>query len=205
MNAAASAPQTLAQWQATLESTFTSIQHTRMRGVPVIHPDLAVNAENFTRWRDYYLGVLVTPWFMNLVLLPADDATREDFAARKVGSKQSHVFPAGGYEFIVGEETAIGHYQACSLFSPMFEFRDQAAALDTAAAVLAELMNDANCERLDAGGNPLAEDPAQAASGAQPSPDAGLPPPSATATAQGEPPAPPAGLSRRQLFTGGRR
>ncbi|TGD74386.1 [NiFe]-hydrogenase assembly chaperone HybE [Mangrovimicrobium sediminis] len=193
----------MAQWQETLESTFTSIQLTRMRGVPVIHPELSVSAEHFTRWQDYYLGVLVTPWFMNLVLLPASDATREAFAARKVGSKQSHVFPAGGYEFIVGEEPALGHYQACSLFSPMFEFRDQAAALDTAAAVLAELMNDANCEQLDAGGNPLAVEPAAPA--AAPTPEVDQTPPATTATAATEPPAQPAGLSRRQLFTGGRR
>lgn len=139
----------MADWQAKLSETFTRIQHTRMAGVPVIHPDIQVNADYFVPWGDDYLGVLITPWFMNLVLLPGNEERAALVNARRIGSKLTHIFPSGGYEFIVAHEESLGCYQSCSLFSPMFDFQDQAAALDTAVHVLQELMNADNEEILD--------------------------------------------------------
>ena len=43
------------------------------------------------------------------------------------------------FDFIGSHEPAFGSYAACSLFSPMFEFGDQAAAVATARAVLTTL------------------------------------------------------------------
>jgi [NiFe] hydrogenase assembly HybE family chaperone len=51
------------------------------------------------------------------------------------------VFPAGVFEFIGGRDPALGDYQACSLFSPMFEFSDPVAAHDTAVAALDALFD----------------------------------------------------------------
>lgn len=126
---------------ARLADTFRDIQHGRMTGVPVINPRLAVACVGFRPWQQMQLGVLLTPWFMNLVLLPGGD---DDWASLRPGSKLTHRFPSGAYEFIVGDEARVGRYQACSLFSPVFEFEDQAAALATAEAVLAELMDEDN-------------------------------------------------------------
>jgi len=61
----------------------------------------------------------------------------------QVGDKRLLNIPAGQVELIVGHEEGHGWSLACSLFSPMFEFADQSAALDTAAAALAEALNDA--------------------------------------------------------------
>lgn len=137
------------QWQTSLEKVFNLILKTRMQGIPVVNPALRVDARYLTRWNQYFLGVLITPWFMNLLLLPADTATAQTFSQLAVGSKQTHPFPSGPYEFIVGEEEGLGRYQSCSLFSPMFDFADQQAALDTAAAVLQELMKQENHEKID--------------------------------------------------------
>ena len=141
----------LPQWQQLLVDTFTHIQHTRMRGVPVINTQLAVNADCFVRWQDYFLGVLITPWFMNLMLLPAGEESAGQMQQQRIGEKQTHVFPSGPYEFIVGAEAGLGRYQSCSLFSPMFDFCDRAAAEETAAAILRELMKMENLEVLDSG------------------------------------------------------
>ncbi len=148
---------TMTDWQDTLVQTFTDIQHTRMQGVPVVNDALSVNADHFIGWQGYYLGVLITPWFMNLMLVPATEETRDDLNNRRVATKQTHGFPSGAYEFIVGAEDALGHFQSCSLFSPMFDFQDQQAAIETAAGVMAGLMDVENFEDIDAQGQPFPE------------------------------------------------
>ena len=121
-----------------LETTFAQIQEERMQDVPIINTTLRVEAVDFRRYQGYWLGVMITPWFMNLMLLPADDS---DWSDLQELSEQSHVFPSGRYTFIVGRESSLGTYKSCSLFSPMFEFADQVAAVDTAHAVMEALMD----------------------------------------------------------------
>ena len=72
---------------------------------------------------------------MNLVRLPL----QPEPAAQGVGRSQRHAVGNGVFDFIGAHEPAIGAYSACSLFSPVFEFVDQAAARATAQAVLATL------------------------------------------------------------------
>jgi [NiFe] hydrogenase assembly HybE family chaperone len=60
----------------------------------------------------------------------------------------SEVFP-----FIGAHEEGFGAYEACSLFSPMFEFADHDAALATAQAVLGALHPPASAP---VSGEPLA-------------------------------------------------
>lgn len=124
-----------------LESTFTAIQHQRMADIPILNPRLRVQAVGFKDWEGRCLGVLITPWFMNLMLLPQEGDEWHDLPS---GTKVTHTFPSGRYEFIVGDEEGIGHYQMCSLFSPMFEFEDQAAAVATAEAVLDAIFDEGN-------------------------------------------------------------
>jgi [NiFe] hydrogenase assembly HybE family chaperone len=124
-----------------LEQSFRRIQRERMQGAPLLNEWLAVEAVDFRPWQGHCLGVLVTPWFMNLMLLPSEG---DEWAGLPVGSKVTHHFPSGCYEFILSHETEIGRYQICSLFSPMFEFADQAAAVATAEAVMQGLMDEEN-------------------------------------------------------------
>jgi [NiFe] hydrogenase assembly HybE family chaperone len=58
------------------------------------------------------------------------------------GTKINRSFPSGTYEFILGEEEGVGRYLMCSLFSPVFEFQNQEAAIVTAEAVLKSLMDE---------------------------------------------------------------
>ena len=71
---------------------------------------------------------------MNLMLLPLAD---DEWAALPSGTKINRPFPSGTYEFILGEEEGVGRYLMCSLFSPVFEFQNQEAAVATAEAVIA--------------------------------------------------------------------
>ena len=124
-----------------LETVFTRIQYERMVDVPLLNPALHVQAVGFRVWEEHCLGVLITPWFMNLMLLPCEG---DEWAGLVSGTNMTHCFPSGTYEFILGEEEGIGRYQMCSLFSPVFEFESQDAAVATAEAVMESLMDVAN-------------------------------------------------------------
>jgi [NiFe] hydrogenase assembly HybE family chaperone len=126
-----------------LERTFETVRRERMEGVPMLNPALEVEAVGFRPWREHWLGILITPWFMNVVLMP-----RVDAAWQPVGERESrhHLFPGGVFEFIGGREATLGDYQACSLFSPMFDFADQREARATALAALDALFDPASRE-----------------------------------------------------------
>lgn len=120
-----------------LEVQFRRIENERMRDLPLLNPALHVQAVGFQQWNGFCLGVLITPWFMNLMLLPPEG---DSWQGSSIGDKQLHQLPSGPYEFILGEEEGIGRYQMCSLFSPVFEFADQATAVATAEAAMDALM-----------------------------------------------------------------
>jgi [NiFe] hydrogenase assembly HybE family chaperone len=106
----------------------------------VLNPALQVEAVGF-RWADVpgggevavAEGVLVTPWFMSLVRLPACPLPH----GNQVGRKFVRDFGRERFEFIAGHDEAIGYHETCALFSPMQGFDTQQRAIDTAQAVLA--------------------------------------------------------------------
>lgn len=124
-----------------LVETFDHIARTRMAGLPLLHPELQVEAVGFqadagtSPGEAGWCGVLVTPWFMNLVWLPADPSA----AAWPAGSTRTRELGGLAFDFIGADEPGVGLHAGCSLFSPMFEFVDQAAARATAEAVLVTL------------------------------------------------------------------
>ena len=133
-------PAVLSQRVAALEAAFHHVQATRLSGVPVLHPRLQVRALGFRPAADepgLAWGVLLTPWFMNLVRLPLADEAAD--ALVSPGAKAVREVGRQAFEFIGAHEPALGPFEACSLFSPMFEFVDQPAAVATAEAVLQHL------------------------------------------------------------------
>jgi [NiFe] hydrogenase assembly HybE family chaperone len=124
-----------------LERAFERVLVRQMQGLPMLNPALRVQALGFAPWQAHWLGVLVTPWFMNLMLLPRVTAQWLTIAER---DKRQYCFPAGVFEFIGGRDGELGDYQACSLFSPMFDFADHEAARATAEAALAALFDVGN-------------------------------------------------------------
>ena len=138
-----------------LESAFRTVLRRQMQDVPMLNPALRVEAVGFRPWNEHWLGILITPWFMNLVLMPRVAARWQPIAERE---SRHYVFPAGVFEFIGGRDPALGDYQACSLFSPVFDFADHAGAHDTAVAALEALFDVAS----RATGNVVALQPAPA-------------------------------------------
>jgi [NiFe] hydrogenase assembly HybE family chaperone len=129
-----------------LVSDFNEVWHSKMRDVPLVNKALRVEAVGWRMHDGRPLGVLLSPWFMNLVMLPRVD---EDWSALVAGEKELQHFPSGDYEFIHNTRAAIGGYKACSLFSPMADFTTQAQAVDVAQAVMVELFRDENRAETD--------------------------------------------------------
>lgn len=117
---------------------YRLVQTERMQGVPILNPALSVEAVGFA-WGDEAQtvaeGVLVTPWFMSLVRLPA---AVEDHGGR-VARKAVHAFGNERFEFIGAHDPSTGYHETCALFSPMGGFTSQAQAVETALASLALL------------------------------------------------------------------
>lgn len=108
----------------------------RLAGLPYLNPRLDVEAVGFRAWHAQWLGCLVTPWSINLMLLPRDG---HEWRALPVGEKRREQFPAGEFEFVCAIDEGLGEHHDCSLFSPTLEFVDQTAARHAALAALAAL------------------------------------------------------------------
>ncbi len=121
-----------------VEAAFFRIQQTSMAGVPILNPVLTVAAIDFQRWQGHWLGMVVTPWCMNLMLVPGSTGNWESVGVNK---RRFIKFPAGEFAFLGGIEEELGEYQSCSLFSPMAKFSSQFEAVQTARAALIGLLN----------------------------------------------------------------
>ena len=112
-----------------LEAAFRRIQEERMQGIPLLNPALDVAAVGFTQWQGRWVGAMLTPWFLNLMMLPKDPDGWEPLGE---GEKRVVEMPSGDYRFAGGFEESIGPYQFVSLLSPVTDIPDQASALSTA-------------------------------------------------------------------------
>ena len=127
---------------ARLVAGFTAAAE-RMAGLGFCNPALAVEAVGFAPWEGHWLGVVITPWFINLTLTARDPAQWTSLA---LGAKRRYRFPAGDYEFIGAHDAVAGEHQACSLFSPVLEFDDQASAREVARLARDALLDAVNAE-----------------------------------------------------------
>lgn len=98
----------------------------RMRALPVYNSALEIAVSGLRRCPGGHAAVLLTPWCMNIIYLPAED----DAAAE--GSAREHAFPSGVYPLVRGYLDGVGVVESCSLFSPMDQFESHAAALAVA-------------------------------------------------------------------------
>jgi [NiFe] hydrogenase assembly HybE family chaperone len=103
-----------------------------MQGLPMYNPALAVEGVGFREHLGRQVGVVVTPWFMNLTVLPAP----ADSAMWRNGGTATIAFPSGLYDFVVSETRGMGPIATCSLFSPMHDFGDHETARATALAAV---------------------------------------------------------------------
>jgi [NiFe] hydrogenase assembly HybE family chaperone len=146
---ASALPASMASWVTKLVDSHVATARTHMAGLAVCHPGLQVQAVGFQVWAEDVgeaqlhglLGVLVTPWFMNLVWRADEGAS--GWTTLPIGHSRTLNLGAQPLPFTGAHAPTLGAYAACSLISPMFQFADQAAAVATAQAVVDTLVNEA--------------------------------------------------------------
>ncbi len=122
-----------------VEEAFFRIQREQMADVPILNPALNVEAVDFQRWQGHWLGIVVTPWCMSMLLLPG---SADGWISTGDNKRRFVKFPAGDFAFLGSAEAELGEYQSCPLFSPMGQFGSQAEAIMTARASMIALLTD---------------------------------------------------------------
>ena len=123
-----------------LEQIFTRILHEQMAGIPILNDHIQVQVVGFQAYQDRIIGILITPWMMNLMMFPGD---QDNWDELEIGHKRPHEFPGGEYRFTINEIEGLGKCQTHSLYSPMRQFKSQAQALTAAGSFLDTLMTEA--------------------------------------------------------------
>ena len=120
-----------------LVKRFRTIHDELMQGMPFVHPDLEVEAVGFAPWENHELGVLITPWFMNLVLLPCG----VHYDGLRQGKEVEFRFPSGPCDFAVNKDDKLGTYLSAVLFRTVINFPSQAFAREVAHESLKSLLS----------------------------------------------------------------
>ncbi|HZV55853.1 MAG TPA: [NiFe]-hydrogenase assembly chaperone HybE [Rhodocyclaceae bacterium] len=132
-----------------VEAAFRRIEKERMAGLPFLNPALRVEAVGFDLHEGQWLGVVVTPWAMSLLLVPGAE---DGWVSAPEGRRLMIDYPAGKFAFLGGHEDEIGEYLSCPLMTSMAQFIDQETARLTALGSLHALMRNPDAE-------PVAETP----------------------------------------------
>lgn len=122
---------------------FEAIYDEHMRDLPIVNARLKVEGVGFQQFEDHQLGVLITPWFMNLVLMPGDDGWRD----KPQGDSLTVDFPSGPIEFTISQDEALGTYLTAVLFRSVSDMPDQTTAREIALEVMKNLFEPAKSER----------------------------------------------------------
>lgn len=120
-----------------VENAYFRIFRERLADVPTHNLALSVEAVDFQKWQGQWLGMLVTPWCMSVVLVPGQE---EGWESTGDNQRRFVKFPAGHFAFLGGSEPDLIEYQTCALFSGMGQFANQALAVQAARAALSAMM-----------------------------------------------------------------
>lgn len=119
--------------RAFLEAHYRHVWQTRMHDMPFVNAALGVEALGFARHEGDWLGVVITPWFLNLVLVYGGGQLWGDIPA---GERRYLNLPCGTMQFLADDDPDIGPYQYCPLIAPVTNLADMAQARVVAADAL---------------------------------------------------------------------
>lgn len=107
-----------------LVERFKTIGDERMKDLPFYNHKLEVEAVGFIETEKNHIGVLVTPWFINVMMLFKQRPEQK----ASLGQRVQHELPSGEHSFMVGEDNEVGRYDFISLVSPTHKFKTQQEA-----------------------------------------------------------------------------
>lgn len=126
-----------------LEEAYRHVQNTHMMGLPIVNPSLRVEAVGLREWDGLCVGVIVTPWCMNVFALSLPGG--RELPPAQVGTTRAMDLPTGSYGLLAAHLPQVGPHLSGSLFSPMDAFTNQEQAVAAARDALA-LMFDTDAD-----------------------------------------------------------
>lgn len=111
--------------EAFFQQGFTEIAHTRMKGLPIVHPGLEVKVIKFRRWQNDWIGMVVTPWSILSIYVCGN---RQAWQPIEPGRVRTIELPSGDYPYTCVDDQILGRYLTLSLKSPVLDFENQQAA-----------------------------------------------------------------------------
>jgi [NiFe] hydrogenase assembly HybE family chaperone len=118
----------------------------RMRDLPFYNERLSTEAVGFRDWEGHRLGILITPWFINLILLPGEE---DDWSTVDQGDQSDWHLPAETIRFTANrdEEDTDEVFLAAPVFTNVIGVPDHEAAKNIAAQVLESLLAKPGSEK----------------------------------------------------------
>ncbi|MCE3106161.1 hydrogenase-2 assembly chaperone [Yersinia enterocolitica] len=101
---------------ALLEQVFGQVAADEMRGLPFYRDHIPLRACGFQLFEQQWIGALLTPWMLSLVVLPGP---QQSWQRRVVGERLMLALPCDTVSFIVSEIAGGGQYLSRSLMSPL--------------------------------------------------------------------------------------
>ncbi|WP_035346200.1 MULTISPECIES: hydrogenase-2 assembly chaperone [Dickeya] len=114
---------------AWLEAQFSHIARERMHRLPFYREGIPVQACGFTLFEQQWIGCLLTPWTLSLLVLPGPG---QQWPHREVSTRLALALPCGSVTFVVSESDGGQQYLSCSLMSPLDPSLDAEHALQLA-------------------------------------------------------------------------
>lgn len=122
-----------------LEACFKRIEQEQMQGIPLLNHAIEVEAVGFAERQGRLMGVIVTPWFMSILMLPDEE---DDWDIETLGHEMRLEFPQKKYDFMFNEFDGVGRCMTFALRSPMTCFNSHEEAVNAAELALAEMMEE---------------------------------------------------------------
>ncbi|OVZ93221.1 hydrogenase [Yersinia frederiksenii] len=99
-----------------LEQVFSQIAADEMCKLPFYREHIPLRACGFQLFEQQWIGALLTPWMLSLVVLPGP---QQSWQRRIVGERLMLALPCGTIGFTVSEIAGCGQYLSRSLMSPL--------------------------------------------------------------------------------------
>ncbi|CNI12579.1 MULTISPECIES: hydrogenase-2 assembly chaperone [Yersinia] len=99
-----------------LEQVFSQIAADEMCHLPFYRDHIPLRACGFQLFEQQWIGALLTPWMLSLVVLPGP---QQRWDRRIVGERLMLALPCGNIGFTVSEVAGCGQYLSRSLMSPL--------------------------------------------------------------------------------------
>lgn len=121
-----------------LEQHFRDVHEHSMSDLKLCNKHLEVAAVGFHLYENHWFGIMITPWFLNLMILPQEGQPWPELVEQK-GNDIALEFPCGNLKFTPRVDPVIGSHLVCSLESPLIEYKAQQEILNTAQQILVDI------------------------------------------------------------------